>query len=49
LPSGWRNRRGPLPGLHFYPFGGVAKTGGWLAGALKAEASYISLASSGGR
>jgi hypothetical protein len=32
--------------LHFFPFGGVAKTGGWLAGALKAEASYISLASS---
>jgi methylenetetrahydrofolate reductase (NADH) len=40
---------GPLPGLHFFPFGGVAKTGRWLARALKAEASYISLASSGGR
>lgn len=40
---------GPLPGLHFFPFGGVAKTGRWLAAALKAEASYISLASSGGR
>jgi methylenetetrahydrofolate reductase (NADPH) len=37
---------GPLLGLHFFPFGGVAKTGRWLAGALKAEASYISLASS---
>jgi methylenetetrahydrofolate reductase (NADPH) len=39
---------GPLPSLHFFPFGGVAKTGRWLATALKAEANYISLASSGG-
>lgn len=40
---------GLLPGLHFFPFGGVAKTGRWLARALKAEASYISLASSAQR
>jgi methylenetetrahydrofolate reductase (NADPH) len=40
---------GPLPGLHFFPFGGVAKTGKWLAGALKAEASYLSLAASAQR
>jgi methylenetetrahydrofolate reductase (NADH) len=36
-----------LPGLHFFPFGGVAKTGRWLAGALKTETNYLSLASGG--